>query len=52
MRVDTARLRALLLKSAVKEELTDVTKVAYESSAAFHGAQRFEALTKAFCDGL
>ena len=52
MREDVAKLRALLRKSAVTEELTDVGQVAYESSAAFRGAQRYDALTKAFCDGL
>ena len=52
MREDTARLRALLSSRAVKEELADVGQVAYQSSAGFLGTQRYEALTKAFCDGI
>ena len=52
MREDTARLRALLASRAVTEELADVGQVAYQSSAPFLGTQRYEALTKAFCDGI
>ena len=50
--MDTARLRALLRERAVTEELADVGQVAYQSSAGFLGTQRYEALTKAFCDGI
>ena len=52
MREDVARLRALLSMSAVTGRLENVGLLAYRSSAGFLGGQRFEALTKAFCDGL